>query len=206
VLAGEEAAYAAARPPGHHAGRGFFGGSCYLNNAAVAVETLIDGGVSRVGVVDLDAHHGNGTQEIFYHRGDVLYVSIHVDPGEGWFPHFVGFADETGVGDGAGANLNLPVPPGSGSRPWLEAIGRAMRTITAFAPEALVVSLGVDAGATDANSPLLVDEEGFREAGASLGSLGVPTVLVQEGGYDLATIGGLVAATLAGFEGVENQQ
>lgn len=206
VVGGEPAVYAAARPPGHHAGRDFFGGSCYLNNAAVAVETLLAGGSARVAVVDLDAHHGNGTQEIFYHRGDVLYASVHVDPGEGWFPHFVGFADETGAGDGDGANLNLPLPPGSGDDPWLAAVDRVIDAVAVFAPDAVVVSLGVDAGASDVNSPLEVTDHGFRRAGVRLGGLGTPTVFVQEGGYDLTTIGGLVAATLAGFEGKEMLQ
>lgn len=203
VLEGEPAAYAAARPPGHHAGRDFFGGSCYLNNAAVAVETLIAGGSTRVAVIDLDAHHGNGTQEIYYHRGDVLYASVHVDPGEGWFPHFVGFADETGAGNGAGANLNLPLRSGSGDALWLAAVDRIGDAVAVFVPDAVVVSLGVDAGASDVNSPLEVTDHGFRRAGVRLGGLGVPTVFVQEGGYDLTTIGGLVAATLAGFEGKE---
>lgn len=200
VASGERVVYAATRPPGHHAGRGFFGGSCYLNNAGVAVETLILGGYPRVAVIDLDAHHGNGTQEIFYHRDDVFYASVHVDPGEGWFPHFVGFAEETGVGDGAGANLNLPLAPGGGNDPWLEAVRRAVTAASSFRPDAVVVSLGVDAGIGDPNSPLGVDEDGFTAAGAWIAGLGRPTVMIQEGGYVLATVGALVAATLAGFE------
>jgi acetoin utilization deacetylase AcuC-like enzyme len=203
VDAGDRACYAACRPPGHHAGRDFFGGSCYLNNAAVAVETLVAAGAGWVAVIDLDAHHGNGTQEIFYRRGDVFYGSVHVDPGEGWFPHFVGFAGETGADDGGGLNLNIPMAPGGGDEEWLAGVDRLVASVDAFGPEAIVVSLGVDAGASDLNSPLLVTEAGFRRAGAMIGTLGKPTVFVQEGGYDLATIGGLVAATLSGFEGSE---
>lgn len=200
VLGGDPAAYAACRPPGHHAGRDFFGGSCYLNNAAVAAETLRVGGVGRVGIIDLDAHHGNGTQEIFYHRGDVFYGSVHVDPGEGWFPHFVGFADETGAGQGEATNLNLPIAPGGGDHEWLAGVDRVIEAMVVFDPDAIVVSLGVDAGASDLNSPLLVTEDGYRGAGTRIAGLDLPIVFVQEGGYDLTTIGVLVAATLSPFE------
>jgi acetoin utilization deacetylase AcuC-like enzyme len=200
ALSGEPAVYAACRPPGHHAGRGFFGGSCYLNNASVAAETLIVGGARRVAIIDLDAHHGNGTQEIFWRRGDVFYGSVHADPAEGWFPHFVGFADETGAGDGAGKNLNMPIAPGSGDTEWLDAVNRVVDTVGEFEPEMMVVSLGVDAAVSDENSPTLVTEHGYSSAGALVAGLNRPTVFVQEGGYDLRTIGGLVSATLTGFE------
>jgi acetoin utilization deacetylase AcuC-like enzyme len=200
VLSGEPAVYAACRPPGHHAGRGFFGGSCYLNNAAVAAETLVAGGARQVAIVDIDAHHGNGTQEIFWERGDVFYGSVHADPAEGWFPHFVGFADEKGEGAGEGCNLNVPVAPGSGDAEWLAALGRVVHAVAVFDPEMVVVSLGVDAAASDENSPTLVTEHGYASAGALIAGLGRPAVFVQEGGYDLRTIGGLVASVLTGFE------
>ena len=119
VAAGAPCAYACCRPPGHHVCRACYGGSCYLNNSAVAAAALANKLGGSVAVLDIDAHHGNGTQEIFYERGDMLVGSVHVDPGTGWFPHFVGFADETGSGDGAGANKNLPLPPGAGDEPWL---------------------------------------------------------------------------------------
>jgi acetoin utilization deacetylase AcuC-like enzyme len=198
VAAGEPAAYACVRPPGHHVGRDCFGGSCYLNNAAVSAAALRERLGGPVAVVDVDAHHGNGTQELFYDRADVRVVSVHVDPGAGWFPHVLGFADEKGAGPGAGANLNLPLSPGAGDDAWLGAVAEA----AAFAAEAgaLVVSLGVDAAAGDPESPLRVSEVGFREAGRILGALGLPTVLVQEGGYDLAALGPLVRAALLGFE------
>jgi len=199
VLAGAPAAYAACRPPGHHAGRAFFGGSCYLNNAALAAQHLRDGGRGRVAVIDLDAHHGNGTQDIFYDRADILYASVHVDPGAGWFPHFVGYADEAGRGPGAGANRNRPVPPGCGDGPWLEAIGDLCAA--AGACDALVVSLGVDGAAGDPESPLGISPAGFARAGEALARLGLPTVFVQEGGYDLERLGGLVVGTLTAFAG-----
>jgi acetoin utilization deacetylase AcuC-like enzyme len=205
VVAGAPAAYAICRPPGHHAGRRFFGGSCYLNNAAVAVAALRERH-RKVAVVDIDAHHGNGTQEIFYRDPDVFYGSVHVDPGHGWFPHWIGFADERGEGDGGGANRNLPLAPGSGDGPWLAAVESLVDEATGWGAEALVVSLGVDAAAGDPESPLEVTPEGYAGAGHRLGATGLPAVLVQEGGYDLATIGGLVVATLAGFEaGADNR-
>ncbi len=195
--------YAVCRPPGHHAARGAFGGSCYLNNAAVAAQALVNGGAARVAVVDIDAHHGNGTQALFYDRGDVLYGSVHVDPGAGWFPHFVGFADERGRGDGAGTNVNLPLAPGSGDAPWLDAVEQLVTAASDFGAEGLVVSLGVDAAADDPESPLRVTSDGYREAGRLLGDLAVPTVAVQEGGYHLATLGHLVVAALSGLAGSE---
>jgi acetoin utilization deacetylase AcuC-like enzyme len=194
-------AYALCRPPGHHAGRDSFGGSCYLNNAAVAVEGLRASGHGRVAVIDIDAHHGNGTQSLFYDRGDVFYGSLHVDPGAGWFPHYVGFADETGRGEGAGTNLNVPLAPGTGDDRWLAAVNRIAGAVSIFGATALVVSLGVDAAGDDPESPLLVSADGYHEAGLSIGALGLPTVAVQEGGYHLATLGGLVVTTLAGLSG-----
>jgi acetoin utilization deacetylase AcuC-like enzyme len=198
VLAGEPFAYACCRPPGHHATRRCYGGSCYLNNAAVAAAALLERTGGPVAVLDLDAHHGNGTQEVFYEVPDVLVGSVHVDPGAGWFPHFLGFADETGAAAGEGANRNLPLPPGARDEEWLAAV----RELVAWAQEArgLVVSLGVDPAAEDPESPLRVSAAGFRDAGRALGSLGLPTILVQEGGYHLATLGALVRETLSGLE------
>ena len=196
VLAGAPAAYAAVRPPGHHVGADFYGGSCYLNNAAAAAQYLRDRGIDRVAVIDIDAHHGNGTQEIFYARDDVFYGSAHVDPGHGWFPHYLGFADETADG----GNLNLPVSPGASDDEWLAAVRGAADWLRGA--DALVVSLGVDAAAGDPESPLRVTAAGFREAGRTIGALQLPTVLVQEGGYDLDTLGPLVREVLLGVEDV----
>jgi acetoin utilization deacetylase AcuC-like enzyme len=184
VRDGAPAAYACTRPPGHHACRSAYGGSCYLNNAACAAAAL--GG--RVAVIDIDAHDGNGTRQIFAGT-DVLVGSVHVDPREGWFPHFLGFDGKT-----------LPLAPGSADAQWLEAVSTLADWAREWKAETLVVSLGVDAAISDPESPLEVTPNGYREAGTILGSLGLPTVFVQEGGYDLETIGPLVLATLLGFE------
>jgi acetoin utilization deacetylase AcuC-like enzyme len=199
VVEGEPLAYGLCRPPGHHAGRDSYGGSCYLNNAAVAAQTLVAAGHDRVAVVDVDAHHGNGTQSLFYERADVFYGSLHVDPGAGWFPHYAGFADETGRGRGAGCNRNEPLRPGSGDNTWLAALDRLRDAVDAFGATALVLSLGVDAAADDPESPLQITHDGYHRAGATLASLRLPTVAVQEGGYHLPTLGALVLATLEGL-------
>lgn len=191
VVGGERCAYALCRPPGHHVTRSLYGGSCYLNNSAVAAAALLEQLGGPVAVVDIDAHHGNGTQELFRGRSDVLTASVHVDPGEGWFPHFLGFAAENDA-----SNLNLPIAPASGDEPWLAAVRRAAEF--ASGARALVIALGVDAATADPESPLAVTHDGYHEAGRILGALGLPTIVVQEGGYDLGTIGDLVVATLQG--------
>src|SRR6185437_4565324 len=170
--------------------RAAFGGSCYLNNTAVAAEHLRRSGAQRVAIVDLDAHHGNGTQAIFYDRSDVLYASLHVDPGAGWFPHVAGFADERGIGPGKGATFNHPLAPGTGDPGWLSAVHEIASVVTDFEPDALVVSLGLDAAKTDPESPLEVTAVGYESAGRILATA-APTVVVQEGGYDLPTLGPL---------------
>jgi acetoin utilization deacetylase AcuC-like enzyme len=195
VADGAPVAYGCCRPPGHHVTRSAFGGSCFLNNAAVAAQRLRERGFGRVAVLDMDAHHGNGAQAIFAERADVLTASVHVDPAHGWFPHFVGFADESGP-----ANLSVPLPPGSGDEAWLEGLGRLALAAREHRSDALVVALGVDAADSDPNAPLAVTEAGFRDGGRLLGSLALPTVLVQEGGYVLGTIGALVRSVLEGFE------
>ncbi len=200
VIAGEPAAYACCRPPGHHAARACFGGSCYLNNSAAAAARLrrtLDGPIA---VIDIDAHHGNGTQSVFYDDPDVLVGSVHVDPGAGWFPHYLGFSAEAGNGDGEGANRNVPIAPGSGDEPWLEAVGDLATWAARGGARALVVALGVDAAGDDPESPLRVTVGGFRAAGRTLGALGLPAVVVQEGGYDLSLIGSLVREALLGIE------
>ncbi len=200
VFDGAPAAYAAVRPPGHHAGPAFYGGSCFFNNAAAAAQALRDAGVPRVAIVDIDAHQGNGTQEIFWSRGDVLYASVHIDPGAGWYPHVAGYPDERGDGEGEGANLNVTLPEGAGDHEWLAGIGALLDAVRVHGAAAVVVSLGVDAATDDPNSPLHVTAAGFRAAGRLLGAAGLPTVFVQEGGYVLATLGPLVLEVLHGFE------
>ncbi|MGH8957131.1 MAG: histone deacetylase family protein [Acidimicrobiia bacterium] len=198
VLSGNELAYAAVRPPGHHAGRSFYGGSCYLNNAALAARRLADRTGELVAVIDIDAHHGNGTQQIFYETDEVFYGSVHIDPGSGYFPHWVGFSNEIGAGQGKGANTNITLMPGTGDIGWLAGIQKLADH--SKAASSLVVSLGVDSFHQDPESPLVVSVEGHRRAGQLIGELGLPTVVVQEGGYDLAHLGELVVAFLDGLE------
>jgi len=197
VSSGAPVAYALCRPPGHHVTRDAYGGSCYLNNAAIAAQALRVAGAQQVAIIDIDAHHGNGTQMIFYHRADIWYGSLHVDPGAGWFPHYAGFADERGAGAGDGCNRNLPLAPGTADDDWLAAVGELCAEARAVGAEAVVMSLGLDAAANDPESPLLVTEAGYRAAGRQIAALG-PTVLVQEGGYDLASLGGLAVAAIEG--------
>ncbi len=192
------AVYALTRPAGHHSAGAAFGGGSYLNNAAIAAAALRRRGARRVALLDIDAHHGNGNQAIFYDRSDVFVGSVHVDPAAGHFPHFVGFADETGRGPGVGSNLNLPLPARSGDDRWIPAIEQLVAETRSIGADALVVSMGVDFVADDPDSPLRVSRDGLMATGILLGSLGLPTVLVQEGGTHLPTLGPLVAATLAG--------
>lgn len=196
VLGGERVAYAAVRPPGHHAGRTFYGGSCYLNNAALAASRLAGSGV--VAVIDIDAHHGNGTQQIFYDTDQVRYGSIHIDPDAGYFPHWVGRSHEVGSGDGRGANRNLPVPPGTGDDLWLENVGRLAAWSAGV--DWLVVSLGVDSYSGDPESPLEVSVDAHHRAGEIIAALERPTVVIQEGGYVVDRLGDLVLAFLTGLE------
>jgi len=198
VWAGERGAYALCRPPGHHAGRDSYGGYCYLNNAAIAAQWLRDAGAERVAVLDVDYHHGNGTQDIFYERDDVLTVSIHADPVKE-FPYFLGHADERGRGAGKGYNRNFVLPWGTEWPAYRETLLEALREIAAFRPEAVVVSLGVDTFKGDPISRFALDRGHFGGIGAAVGSIGLPTVFVQEGGYAVEDIGANVAAVLQGF-------
>jgi acetoin utilization deacetylase AcuC-like enzyme len=188
-------AYALARPPGHHAYAARAGGHCYLNNAALAAERLSERGAGRVAILDVDSHHGNGTQGIFWQRGDVLFVSVHGDPA-GYYPWYVGFADERGAGPGAGCTLNLPLPEGTGDAGWLEAVDVGLAAILAFRPDALVVSLGFDASEAEPLGFLRVSDDGFARASERVAALGLPAAIVQEGGYNLATLPGLLARFL----------
>jgi acetoin utilization deacetylase AcuC-like enzyme len=199
IAAGQRASYALCRPPGHHAGPGGYGGSCYLNNAALAAQALRQAGRGRVAVLDIDAHHGNGTQAIFYAREDVYYGSVHVDPGAGWFPHYMGFADERGRGAGTGANRNLPLAPGTGDDDWLAAVAQLCDDVRRRGADAIVMSLGVDAAAADPESPLEVTADAYHAAGTLIGGLG-PVTVIQEGGYDLPSLGEYVLATLNGVQ------
>ena len=188
LVEGDKAAFALSRPPGHHAGADFFGGYCFLNNAALAAQHLRDAGMARVAVLDVDYHHGNGTQAIFYDRPDVFFASLHGDP-RTEYPFFLGYADETGAGLGEGANLNLPLPRGTDYGHWSDALEVALAAIARFGAEALVVSLGVDTFAGDPISGFTLQSDDYLRMGERLQQAGLPTVLVFEGGYAVADVG-----------------
>ena len=198
VAAGAREVYALCRPPGHHAYADMAGGFCFLNNTAIAAQHLRRHH-ARVAVLDVDVHHGNGTQGIFFERDDVLTVSIHADPGS-YYPYFWGHAHETGTGKGQGFNLNFPLPLGSADARWLESGDKALARIREFAPTALVVALGLDASESDPLQGLKVTGTGFHAMAARIASLGLPTVLVQEGGYLSDDLGRNLVQFLAGFE------
>jgi len=201
IAEGARAAFALSRPPGHHAGADFLGGYCFVNNAAVAAQAFVDQGAARVAILDVDYHHGNGTQSIFYERSDVLYLSIHGDP-KTEYPFYLGHADETGAGAGEGFNRNYPLAAGSGNDLWFAAFEDACGRVRSHAPDALVVSLGVDTYAGDPISTFRLDTPEFLRMGAALARLGMPTLFVLEGGYAVAEIGENVAHVLAGFRDV----
>ena len=198
VRDGARSAYALCRPPGHHAFADLAGGFCFVNNTAVAA-TMLRQKYDRVAIVDVDLHHGNGTQGIFYERPDVLTVSIHADPIR-FYPFFWGHAHERGEGAGLGYNLNLPLPRGSQDDAFLAALDRGLEAVTAFAPGALVVALGLDAFEGDPFGGLAVSTPGFGEIGKRLAALGLPTAIIQEGGYLCDALGDNLKSFLAGFE------
>ena len=192
-------AYALCRPPGHHAYADSSGGFCFLNNSAIAAERLAAKTGGPVAILDIDVHHGNGTQGIFYRRGDVLTVSVHADPSN-YFPFYAGYAGETGEGAGSGANLNLPLPEGSGDAVWLETIAEGLGRIAQFRPAALVVALGFDASEHDPIGAFRITTPGF-EAAARVIAAAHPTIcLVQEGGYLCEALPKNLTAFLAAFE------
>jgi acetoin utilization deacetylase AcuC-like enzyme len=199
VLAGARAAFCATRPPGHHAGPDFMGGYCFLNHAAVAAQALREGGCARVAVLDVDYHHGNGTQAIFYARGDVFFASLHGDP-RTEYPFFLGYADERGEGSGAGCNLNLPLPAGTGASAWFEALERACAAIARFGADALVVSLGLDTFEGDPISRFHLLADDFLRLGESLARTRLPLVFVLEGGYAATELGVNAVNVIEGFE------
>ena len=197
VTAGASSAFALCRPPGHHASTDFFGGYCYLNHAAIAAQGFRNDGADRVVVLDVDFHHGNGTQDIFSQRNDVFFASLHGDPAHE-FPYFMGYADETGEGAGEGYTANYPLLPGTSFDIWLEALDHALDRIRAFQPDALVVSLGVDTFEADPISSFKLSSDDFTTYGQRLGALGIPTVYVMEGGYAVEEIGTNTVNVLTG--------
>ncbi|HJP07147.1 MAG: histone deacetylase family protein [Proteobacteria bacterium] len=200
LLDGEGGIFSLCRPPGHHAARDMFGGYCFLNNAAIAAQYLRDQGAERVAILDVDFHHGNGTQDIFYERADVLFCSLHGDP-EDAFPHFLGYADETGSGAGQGYNRNYPMPPGTLFSQWQEALADALAHIGTFSPQYLVVSLGVDTFENDPISFFKLTTPDYLTIGEMIDTLGIPTLFVLEGGYDIDEVGINAVNVLKGFEG-----
>ena len=197
INSGESSAFALCRPPGHHAHAGTMGGYCFINNAAVAAQALRDRGAS-VAILDVDYHHGNGTQSIFYERPDVLVCNIHADPLQE-YPYFLGFKDETGAGKGEGFNANFPLRWGADFHVWGEALEAACKRVETFAPDVLIVSLGVDTYKDDPISKFKLDSPDYLKVGQRIARLGMPTLFVMEGGYAVEAIGVNVANTLEGF-------
>jgi acetoin utilization deacetylase AcuC-like enzyme len=195
---GEQSAFALARPPGHHASADVFGGYCYLNNIAIAAQWLVDRGL-RPAILDVDYHHGNGTQSIFYRRSDVFFASLHGDPTFA-YPHFLGFADECGEGVGDGANLNLPLAMYTDWRAYANALTLAFSRIRAFAPDVLLVSLGLDTYEADPISKFRLGAEDYLRLGEIIGGARLPTLFVFEGGYNLSALPQITVNVLEGFE------
>ncbi len=199
INAGAQEAFALCRPPGHHATNDMYGGYCFINNAAVTAQAFIDQGASRVAILDVDFHHGNGTQDIFYNRSDVMFASLHGDPRDA-FPHFLGYADETGAGEGEGFNHNYPMRPGTAYDSWGAALEDALGKITQYGAEVLVVSLGVDTFENDPISFFKLKSDDFKRYGRLIASLNIPTLFIMEGGYAVEEIGINTVNVLQGYE------
>ncbi|MGR4068572.1 histone deacetylase family protein [Billgrantia sp. C5P2] len=199
LLGGHGTTYALCRPPGHHAGPERAGGFCFLNNSALAA-TVLREQFTRVAILDVDLHHGNGTQDIFYYRGDVWTGSLHVDPTD-FYPFFWGGANEEGMGEGLGANVNLPLPLGSDGAVFLDTLETLIERMQVFRPDAVVIALGLDAHRDDPLAGMTLETDDFIVVGQRLRRLGLPTVLVQEGGYPTEHLGGNLAAFMQGFTG-----
>lgn len=199
VNQGTDSAFALCRPPGHHAAGDLYGGYCFINNAAVCAQAFLDQGAKRVAILDVDFHHGNGTQSIFYDRSDVMFLSIHGDPKEA-FPHFLGYNDELGAGNGEGFNHNYPLGPNTTYDVWKTALQHACNQIKKYSPDAIVISLGVDTFEKDPISFFKLTSEDFKRYGEIIAKLNLPTLFVMEGGYAVAEIGINTVNVLSGFE------
>jgi acetoin utilization deacetylase AcuC-like enzyme len=199
IVQGASAAFALCRPPGHHAAKDFYGGYCFFNNAAIAAQAFRDAGAERVAVLDVDYHHGNGTQAIFYDRADVLFLSLHSHPSHE-YPYFLGFEDELGEGEGEGYNQNYPLPWGTSWDTYQVAFENALSRIKAYSPDVVVVSLGVDTFEHDPISEFKFKSEDYLKLGAGLANLKKPTLFVMEGGYAIEQIGVNMVNVLMGFE------
>lgn len=198
VEKGERAAFALCRPPGHHAGPDYCGGYCYLNTAAIAAQAARDAGAARVAILDIDYHHGNGTQDIFWRRGDVFYASVHADPATD-YPFYWGHADEVGEDEGAGATLNLPLPHGTRLDAFRRAQGNALEAFARFTPDLLIVSYGADTWEGDPISHFALTTGDHAVLAREIAGCGWPTLIVMEGGYAVEALGANVASFLSGF-------
>lgn len=198
IYSGSPAAFALCRPPGHHAAADYYGGYCFLNNAAIAAQRLRDLGAAKIAILDVDYHHGNGTQSIFYDRSDVFFASIHGDPRQE-FPFFLGYEDETGIGPGEGHNLNLPLRWGATPQLWFDALATAAEGLRSVRPDFLVVSLGVDTFSQDPISQFRLETDDFHKVGQRIAELRLPTLFVMEGGYAVNALGRNVTNVLTGF-------
>lgn len=201
VLGGDQLVFALCRPPGHHAGADYFGGYSYLNNAALAAETALVGGAKRVAILDVDYHHGNGTQDIFYGREDVFFASLHADPVMD-YPFYWGHSDERGEGAGAGFKLNLPLPRGTGWPDYQGALSKACEAIGAYRPDILIVSYGADTFDGDPISYFTIKTDEYEAMGRVISETRLPTLVCMEGGYAVDHLGANLAAFLRGLEGV----
>ena len=199
MLDEEKSVFALCRPPGHHASKDQYGGYCFFNNVAIAAEKLKEKGAKRIFILDIDFHHGNGTQAIFYDRSDVFFVSLHGDPKDA-FPHFLGHTDEKGSGEGVGYNCNYPMPPGTPYDVWTKSLDDSISKIQNFSPDALIVSLGVDTYEKDPISFFKLKSDDFFDVGRKIASINLPTLFVMEGGYAIKEIGVNTVNTLKGFE------
>lgn len=199
VAKGESVVFSLCRPPGHHAARDFLGGYCFLNNGAIAAQAFRDAGAERVAILDVDYHHGNGTQAIFYDRADVLFVSLHAHPRLA-YPYFLGYDDEQGAGTGEGYTRNYPLLPGTDWTVYQDALDDALHQINAYQPDALVISLGVDTFEHDPICDFKLTTPDYAKMGDRISSLGLPTLIVMEGGYALEAIGANVVSFLKGMQ------
>ena len=198
MLAGDRVAVGLCRPPGHHAGADYLGGYCFINQAAVAAQAARDAGIERVAILDIDYHHGNGTQDIFWDRGDVFYASVHADPATD-FPFYWGHADETGEGEGAGTTLNLPLPQGTTLATFRAAQANTLETIARFDPGLLIVSFGADTFAGDPIANFALQTPDYAVLASDIAATGLPTVVLTEGGYAVDKLGENLASFLSGF-------
>ena len=199
MLKKEKSIFALCRPPGHHASKDQYGGYCFFNNIAIAAEKLIEKGAKRIFILDIDFHHGNGTQEIFYNRSDVYFASLHGDPLEA-FPHFLGHANEKGIDDGEGFNLNYPMPPNTSYVQWKKSLNEVVSEIDYFNPDFLLISLGVDTYENDPISFFKLKSDDYFDVGRIIANLNLPTLFVMEGGYFIDEIGINTVNILKGFE------